>query len=774
MASSAPHAAALGVRLVGGLAAKPAGALAFDVAIFGADEALAKSPFSSAWAVLAPGVLAARYAQHFFDTNPIATTSMMITFVAADVAWWLRLAFGATTSVVSALEAHLLSLAASVLIGSLIHVLFFFVPNFLADWIFYGFLLATPFLAARRLYNTAELLRVALKAGGRWGVVDAAKSADIAAAIAVAENKLFSTDAVTDRYKIGSQLGEGEGAFGAVHEGVHISSGEAVAIKYMKVREPPSIVTLLIAIVAQNVVQGGSVDLRLAEAAVRRLVKVKDDSTRISALHEVRGLIAARMALNRSLISFRSAHFLEGGSKFAIVTQLAGGEHWPSAMKGQPMAVKLKSVSLALSALADLHAAGVVHKDIKPDNVNTLRSDPTVPIILDMGVANLPGVADPFPGISDPRYQPPELHIMEAWARGSNTDTGSSTLGFPADVWAMGLTILDVFAPGMESICFYCATKRLGIRAVVSNWSLADARAIVKMHCVPESSALEDLLVSMLHPDPALRITARDAARHRVFGERAPAELARETVHSMDLQGIGVRIGALMGLRRRPNISRLALLRNALAHASTGVAGAHLDAANTLPRLRKAIASLGGAAMHLDAAAFGQLIAAAGFAQALPLGHVELFELLDETLSGQLDKRQALMGLAFVLAPFCDDRTRLRLAFDACDLDGSGSLSVAELRDFFEHFGPTFTRDAGGAEALRALRALQRDAEALFARLDADHDGSVSFEEFEAGVLRNRDLSIALFGDVASVAEVSGAAGGAGANPTISKREKKE
>ena len=779
-ATLAPHTAALGARFVGGLAAKPAGALAIDVVVFGADEALAKSPYNAALAIFAPGVLAAKYASHFLDTNPWAAASLIFMLVVADITWWMRIVFGATVSVVGAIEGHLVSLAVCSLIVSVEHAANYVAIRWTSHAVINGFfyigLVFGPFLSALQLFRFVSLLRTALKSGGRWGVVDAAKRADIAAAIAVADDKLLTPGLVTKRYRLGRQIGEG--GFGRVCEGASISSGEAIAIKFMTVSEPPSLAVLLLKVVLAGV-QGGPEAGLDGEKAVRAMLKLKDDTARMMAMHEVRGLLAARMSLNGSIISLRTAHEHDNGSSVAIVTQLAGPS-WLDALKDKPISTKIKSLKLALTALADLHSAGIVHRDIKPANISTALGDPSVPIILDLGIALLPGAPDLFSHAFTVPYVSPEHAIMLKLESGATVNAGSAASGAPGDVWAMAVTFLDIIAGGEPVMVSYAAMQamRAGVAAnkfgvseifsTIAGWSPDDSTAIIRAHGVTVPSALADLLTSMLNPDPAMRTTARDAARHHVFGAPTQADLERAAVHSLDAQGIATRLAAFLGMRRQPNVSRLALLRNALARAAAveGGARARGAVADVLPRLRAAVRSLGGAAMHVDAAGFAALVAAAGLSKALPLEHAELFDLLDEQRRGQLDKRQALMGLAFVLTPLCDERTRLRLAFDAFDLDGSGSLSISELRDFFEHFGPTFASDAGGAEALRALSALQRDSAALFERLDADHDGSVSFEEFEAGVHRMRDLRTALFGsDDGAAGEGDGRAGGAVASP---------
>lgn len=100
-----------------------------------------------------------------------------------------------------------------------------------------------------------------------------------------------------------------------------------------------------------------------------------------------------------------------------------------SAAEGLPIAIKLAK------AVATLHRAGIVHRDIKPDNV-ILSADGGVRLI-DLGVAHLPHLAD-FPTAETPgtpSYMAPELFDGRA------SDERS-------DLFSLGVTIYRMFAGG--------------------------------------------------------------------------------------------------------------------------------------------------------------------------------------------------------------------------------------------------------------------------------------------------------------------------------------
>ena len=74
--------------------------------------------------------------------------------------------------------------------------------------------------------------------------------------------------------------------------------------------------------------------------------------------------------------------------------------------------------------------------------------------------------------------------------------------------------------------------------------------------------------------------------------------------------------------------------------------------------------------------------------------------------------------------------SELRKLFDFLDLDGNGSLSLAELQEHFAGVeGPSYSSVAVGR---------------IFAKLDADSDGEISLAEFRGGYARYRAMRLAL------------------------------
>jgi serine/threonine protein kinase/Tfp pilus assembly protein PilF len=130
-----------------------------------------------------------------------------------------------------------------------------------------------------------------------------------------------------------------------------------------------------------------------------------------------------------------------------MVTEFIDGESLGQRLKGQTLNLhEILEIGIQVaSALAAAHAAGIIHRDIKPDNI-MLRSDHLAKV-LDFGLAKLsePELADPalhnkvlqatLPGVvmGTARYMSPEQ------ARGLPVDART-------DVWSLGVVLYRMVA----------------------------------------------------------------------------------------------------------------------------------------------------------------------------------------------------------------------------------------------------------------------------------------------------------------------------------------
>ncbi|HEU4613838.1 MAG TPA: serine/threonine-protein kinase, partial [Kofleriaceae bacterium] len=155
-------------------------------------------------------------------------------------------------------------------------------------------------------------------------------------------------DVVEDRYLIEAELGEG--AMGRVYRARHVKVGREVAIKVMH----------------RNLARVPAVVDRFAREA----------------------MIAARLR-HPNLVSVLDVGTAPDGSPL-IVLELAPGEKLASLIDGpQPAERVLALVGQLLRGLEHAHAVGLVHRDLKPDNILVERTEDgrEIPRIVDFGIA---------------------------------------------------------------------------------------------------------------------------------------------------------------------------------------------------------------------------------------------------------------------------------------------------------------------------------------------------------------------------------------------------
>jgi len=111
------------------------------------------------------------------------------------------------------------------------------------------------------------------------------------------------------------------------------------------------------------------------------------------------------------------------------------GETLEQRLRRTPRVGRIQGIDIAIKltkAVASLHRAGVIHRDIKPDNVVLLPGGGLK--LIDLGVARLPNMED-FPTSSapgTPSYMAPEL------MQGASGDVRS-------DLFALGVTVFRMF-----------------------------------------------------------------------------------------------------------------------------------------------------------------------------------------------------------------------------------------------------------------------------------------------------------------------------------------
>jgi serine/threonine protein phosphatase PrpC len=128
----------------------------------------------------------------------------------------------------------------------------------------------------------------------------------------------------------------------------------------------------------------------------------------------------------------------ERSSGLYVVMPYYAGETLEQRLRRAPQMPLAAGVSIAIKlakAVAALHRAGIIHRDIKPDNV-ILEQGGGLKLV-DFGVARIPGVEDGAPeeAPGTPSYVPPEVF-------------GGAPAGERADMFALGVTLYRMFANG--------------------------------------------------------------------------------------------------------------------------------------------------------------------------------------------------------------------------------------------------------------------------------------------------------------------------------------
>ncbi|NOK08205.1 serine/threonine protein kinase [Corallococcus exercitus] len=131
------------------------------------------------------------------------------------------------------------------------------------------------------------------------------------------------------------------------------------------------------------------------------------------------------------------------------VTDFVDGEtfhEWRWRVK--PSAAHLLTVyTEVVRVVADLHRRGVLHRDLKADNLLIRRTDER-PILIDLGTARIPGASTLTVGVApaSPHLLPPECvaFLREgSWKAGANFDAG-----IPGDLYALGALLYESLTDG--------------------------------------------------------------------------------------------------------------------------------------------------------------------------------------------------------------------------------------------------------------------------------------------------------------------------------------
>lgn len=147
-----------------------------------------------------------------------------------------------------------------------------------------------------------------------------------------------------------------------------------------------------------------------AEVAVKRLRRHvgTDAATARTALATVRNeVIAAARVPNRFVARTRYLN-MDNVGDLTLVQDYVAGPTLRGALAdgGLDFGRRMTIAASVARSVAALHKAGLAHRDLKPDNI-ILRNG-TQPVLIDLGLAKLKGVADVVAGLGTEKYAPPE------------------------------------------------------------------------------------------------------------------------------------------------------------------------------------------------------------------------------------------------------------------------------------------------------------------------------------------------------------------------------
>jgi CRP-like cAMP-binding protein/rubrerythrin len=233
------------------------------------------------------------------------------------------------------------------------------------------------------------------------------------------------------------------------------------------------------------------------EQAVRRFFREARAATRLTNPHTI------------SVYDFGQD---EDGS-FYIAMELLRGAPLTSLTGPLPGAMDpLRAVSLVsqiLASLEEAHAAGVLHRDLKPDNIFLLEQPPDFVKVLDFGIAKLleddpagPRITSENETIGTPEYMSPE-------------QASSRELDPRSDLYSLGVILFELLAGRRP---FEGAPIDLLVR------KLRDAAPSIRQASpsISVPTALEALVARLLAIDPMLRPASAAEAR-RLLGQAIAA-----------------------------------------------------------------------------------------------------------------------------------------------------------------------------------------------------------------------------------------------------------
>ncbi|RYO78745.1 hypothetical protein DL766_008488 [Monosporascus sp. MC13-8B] len=269
-------------------------------------------------------------------------------------------------------------------------------------------------------------------------------------------------------YRLGECLGKG--AFGAVYKAIHWGTGEAVAVKQIKLVNLPKS------------------ELRMIEAEIDLLKNLHHDN-----IVKYIGFVKSTDCLNIIL------EYCENGSLYSICK--AYGK-FPENLVGVYM-------TQVLQGLQYLHDQGVIHRDIKGANILTTKDGKVKLADFGVSTSTLAGPDKEAQVVGTPYWMAPEIIELSGATPAS-------------DIWSLGCTVIELLQGKPP---YHHLQAMPALFAIVNDDHPPLPEGV--------SSAARDFLMQCFQKDPNLRVSAKKLLKHNwiVGCRRSDAPVAKASAN---------------------------------------------------------------------------------------------------------------------------------------------------------------------------------------------------------------------------------------------------